>query len=70
MGRSPGAVIAAVIILSSPIAALCAFLIAYEEYSHHFATRRQPLRLALRAAAFALIVFVVLGLAAGLWLSR
>lgn len=37
---------------------LAAFLIAYEEWSHHCLTRRQALRLAWRAAlaAFALLV--------------
>lgn len=48
----------AVGLLFGALGGLTAFLIAYREWSHHFPTRRQALRLALRAAvaAFALLV--------------
>jgi hypothetical protein len=41
-------------------AALAAFFISYEEWSHHYPTRREPLRLALRAAVAAFVVFALL----------
>lgn len=34
----------------APLAALAAFAIMYEQYSHHFAERKRALRLALRGA--------------------
>lgn len=41
-------------------AGLMAFLITYEEYLHHYQEKERPLRLALEAAAFTFVVFLVL----------
>ena len=57
-------------VLFSPFAALAAFLIFYDEYSHHFPDRKEPLKIALEAAAFTFVVFVILGVLVGLALSQ
>jgi hypothetical protein len=46
----------------SPLAAASAFLITYEEYKHHYPDKRKVLKIALEAAIFTLVVFLVLGL--------
>jgi hypothetical protein len=43
----------------SPLAAVMAFLITYEEYSHHGLGRQQVLRRSLGAAAATLVFFLV-----------
>jgi hypothetical protein len=50
-------------IIFSPFAALMAFLITYEEYSHHYPERGPAFREALRTFAVTLLVFLVLGIA-------
>jgi hypothetical protein len=50
-------------IIFSPIAALMAFLITYEEYSHHYPDRGPAIREALRMSIVTLLVFLVLGIA-------
>lgn len=45
-----------------PIAAAMAFLITYEEYSHHYMDKKQPLKFALEAAIFTFILFAILSL--------
>jgi hypothetical protein len=45
-----------------PIAAVMAFLITYEEYSHHYTDNKKPLKFALEAAIFTFIVFGILSL--------
>ncbi len=55
----------------SPLAAVMAFLITYEEYSHHHLGRRELLGRSLGAAAVTLVFFLLLvslvgGLLAGL----
>ncbi len=45
-----------------PIAAAMAFLITYEEYSHHYTDKKRPLRLAFEAAIFTFILFGILSL--------
>ena len=57
-------------VLFSPFAALAAFLIFYDEYSHHYSNRKEPLKIALEAAAFTFVVFVILGVLAGLLLNQ
>jgi len=49
-----------------PIAMALVFLGAYEEYSHHFIDKKKPLKLAIEAAVFALILFGVITLAMSL----
>jgi len=52
------------------LAALMAFLITYGEYTHHYSGTKEPLRMALEAAVFAFLVFIILGILAGVLLSR
>jgi hypothetical protein len=54
----------------APLAALAAFAIMYEEYSHHFPERGRAFRLALRRAIVVLLIFVGLGLGLALVLPR
>lgn len=54
----------------APIAACMAFVITYEEYCHHFADRRVPLRRAIEAAAAAGAVVLSIALVAGALLQR
>ena len=44
----------------SVMAALAAFLITYEEWSHHYPSRREPLRHGIEAAIVAFVVFALL----------
>ena len=44
------------------IAAVMAFLIAYEEYVHHFPDKRTVIRMSLEPALLAFAVFLGLGL--------
>ncbi len=53
----------------SPFAGIMAFLITYEEYKHHYTSKKEPLREALGAAVFAFIVFMILSFLAGLTLT-
>jgi hypothetical protein len=50
----------------SPIAAIMAFLIAYEEYSRHYADKKTPAKLSLEAGAVAFAVFILISLLVGL----
>ena len=56
--------------IGSPVAALCAFLITYNEYSHHYSDRKKPLKIAIEAAVFTFIVFVILGVLADFLISQ
>lgn len=49
---------------------LIAFLITYDEYTHHFLDRRAPLRYGLEAAAVAGGVFFLLTILVGWLLTR
>lgn len=51
-------------LIFSPIAALMAYLITYEEYRHHFPDARQAARHSLPTGILTLVVFLLLGLAA------
>jgi len=53
----------------SPIAGAMAFLITYEEYSHHQFARRRLLAMSLEAAAVAMAVILALMVAAALLLG-
>jgi len=52
------------------LASAMAFLISWQEYSHHFHDRKRVLRLSLRTAAVAFLFFVALSVLAALALSR
>jgi len=49
-------------IFLSPLAALMAFLIMYSEYSHHYTSKREPLKMALQDAFVTLILFIFISL--------
>jgi hypothetical protein len=46
----------------SPLAAVTAFLITYEEYAQHYSDKRDVLKTALEAGGFTFVFFLVLGL--------
>jgi len=48
-------------LLFSFIAAIVAFAITYNEYVHHYATKKEPIKLALDTALFTFFTFIVLG---------
>ena len=54
------------VLIFAPLGALAAFLITYEEYQHRFSGKREPLKHALSSAAFAFIVFALVGILVGL----
>ena len=54
----------------SVLAALAAFLITYEEWSHHYASNREPIRYALEAAVVAFLVFILLTLLASIFIGQ
>jgi len=56
--------------LGAFLASLMAFLITYEEYSHHYVGKQEPVKAALEAAAFTFCVFVVLSLLTAFFLTR
>jgi len=55
-------------LMLSPIAAVMAFLITYEEYSHHYTDKKKSLKVALGAAIFTLIIFGILSLLISLFI--
>jgi len=57
-------------LIGSPLAALCAFLITYNEYAHHYSGRKEPLKIAIEAAVFTFIAFVILGVLADFMISQ
>jgi tetrahydromethanopterin S-methyltransferase subunit C len=54
-------------LIFSPIAAAMAFLITYEEYSHHYTDKKKSLKVAFEAAIFTLIIFGILSLLVSLF---
>lgn len=48
-------------LLFSPIAAVLAYLITFDEYRKHFPDRRRAVRESLRSAGVTLLFFLVLG---------
>jgi len=53
----------------SPIAAIMAFLIAYNEYQHHYSTKIKPRKMALEVAIVTFVFFLVLSIIIG-WLLK
>jgi len=43
------------------IGAVMAYLISYNEYIHHYPTKKEPRKMALETAIFTLVVFIALG---------
>jgi len=52
------------------MAALMAFLITYQEYTHHYSDKREVRKIAFKAAAFTLVFFLIAGLLLGIVLDR
>lgn len=52
------------------LAAVMAYLITYEEYTHHFADTKEPKRLAMRTAIFAFTFFLSIAILGGFLLGR
>ena len=57
-------------LIFSPIAAVMAFLIIYEEYFRHNLDRKQQLKIAIQTGLFALVAFIILALCIGFFLSH
>jgi hypothetical protein len=51
--------------LFGAIAALTAYLITYNEWLHHYPTKKKPRKMALEAAIFAFIFFFLMSLFSG-----
>lgn len=56
--------------LLSPLAALSAYLITYNEYQHHYPDKKRVRRAALQAAGVTFLFFVVLSAVVGIFLSH
>ena len=54
----------------SVLATFCAFFITYDEWSHHYASTREPLKYAIEAAIIAFLVFAALTVLAVVLLGR
>jgi len=48
-------------VLFSLIAACVAFAITYNEYVHHYPTKKEPIKLALDTAVVTFVTFIILG---------
>ena len=57
-------------LIFSPIAALMAFLIIYEEYSRRNLDKKQKLKIAIQTGLFFLVIFLGLALGIGFFLSH
>ena len=57
-------------IMFAPLAGLCAFVITFNEYVHHFPDRKKAVRLAAKTGFAAFLFFSVLLAVAGFALSR
>jgi len=57
-------------LIFSPIAAVMAFLIIYEEYSRHNLDKKQQFKIAIQTGLFTLVVFIILALCIGFFLSH
>ncbi len=56
-------------IVFAPLAALCAYIITYGEYQHHYPNNEMPKKLAMEAAIGTLILFLVLSIVIGWFMS-
>jgi hypothetical protein len=53
-------------LILGPLAGLGAFLIAYEEYQHHYAARGPAIRASLEVGVVTFVVFLALSVIAGI----
>lgn len=53
-------------LMLGPLAGLGAFLITYEEYQHHYATRGPAIRASLEVAVVTFVVFLALSVIAAI----
>ncbi|MHB1646794.1 MAG: hypothetical protein EVG15_08850 [Candidatus Acididesulfobacter diazotrophicus] len=51
------------------IASIMAYLITYDEYIHHYQSAKKPIKYALQAAIFTFVLFCILTVGAGYFLS-
>ena len=54
----------------SALAALCAFLITYEEWTHHYSSHKEPFKHAIEAAIVAFVVLMILTALAAVFVNR
>jgi hypothetical protein len=57
-------------LIFSPIAAIMAFIITYEEYKRHYTAKQKPFRIALNSAIVTFIVFMLISILGGILLAR
>jgi ABC-type nickel/cobalt efflux system permease component RcnA len=57
-------------LIFSTLAAIAAFLITYNERTHHFTSRRESLRYGIKAAIAAFLVFMAMTMLAAFFISR
>ena len=54
----------------SALAALTAFLITYEEWTHHYSSAKEPLKHAIEAAIVAFVVFMIITILVSVFVVR
>jgi len=54
----------------SPIAAIMAFIITYEEYRRHYNEKQKPFRIALNSAIVTFIVFMLISVLGGILFAQ
>ena len=57
-------------LIFSPIAAIMAFIISYEEYKRHYTDKKKPFQLSLGTAIATFVFFMLVSFFAGLLLNR
>lgn len=62
--------LSAIMIPFSLLASVMAYLITYNEYMRHYQTKKEPRRMALEAAVFTFIFFIVLSFFVGFLLEH
>ena len=56
-------------LIFSPIGALMAFLITYDEYQRHFPGKKEPLMHAIQSGLITLFVFMIISFVIGLFMN-
>jgi heme/copper-type cytochrome/quinol oxidase subunit 2 len=51
------------------LAALMAYLITYNEWMHHYSTKKEPRKMALEIAVFTFVFFIAIAIIAGFFLK-
>jgi ABC-type antimicrobial peptide transport system permease subunit len=57
-------------LIFSPLAAFLAFLLTYNEYSHHYSDNKMPMKHSIEAGVFTFIVFMIISVLIGWVLNR